>query len=600
MTISIQRGRQFAVGDSPVFDENGKAGGYLAKVGDQLVSQGITVKVGTTTLATKADWKAFIAANAATDKKAATFGTKFGMTFQDFLNVVDDVAVAPDKGYTLDLSTKSPLRKQLSLDKKKDDYAAGLKKDDKITIAGTGATQVEAVAAGVATIGPDILKTPITSDWERDRSEQESWEDFKLGDGAGGKFKDHTGPQPFAKLFKPQWNDPEAMALANRFTLPLVLEVDSQPNAGREPNLVIPDPTAPNDRSKDQKIFFQDGYENFRDTYFDDVNGSLQKAGASVRNRVRFDNKPPNFAQKDVRVQAKEGRVITGTDSAVHKFEKRSLNNEDEAAQMLVTGQETPDQPLLVAQKLYKLAQDKKTLPADGQLTLQPKFTVLQKRRRTHFNLDSVDVLKTRAAGLQKEAADLKAAGKPVPATLTAYQKKVDGQIKFLTDADAMLTKYGQFMSTWGDCFIISADRYNVYDPTARKGKINDIDDEEGLLGKGPLHVEAEWDSASSDVFEKALDEAKKRIADAKAKLAATPAPNATDKAALEKTLAETQADLKTMTAMRDTFLKDVAMTVEVIKEGLVGAGLKLDNQKLSKDDRANAIAAKPRPVFWP
>ena len=47
MTIKIQRGRQFAVGDAAVqvFDDKGKAGTYLQKAADKLVAQNMTVVV---------------------------------------------------------------------------------------------------------------------------------------------------------------------------------------------------------------------------------------------------------------------------------------------------------------------------------------------------------------------------------------------------------------------------------------------------------------------------------------------------------------------------------------------------------------------------
>jgi hypothetical protein len=246
----------------------------------------------TSLFATAADWKKFITANAATTKTAAGFEKKFGISFEDSLNVIDDVAAAPDANLTLD------------------------------------------------TITNDILAGGVGTDWQRARSEQESWADFKTGNGAAGKFKDNTGH-----------------------------------------------------------------------------------------------NKPPDFAQKDVRIQAKDGRVVTGSSSAAHKFEYRGLPDEDLAKQMLVSGKMTDGTPLLVAQKLYELAQDKQTLPADGDLTLLPKYTVLQKRRRTHLDMDDVSTLQSRQKDWAAQAATFTTASKPVPAALRAYQAKVDEQLKFVTDA---------------------------------------------------------------------------------------------------------------------------------------------------------------------
>ena len=137
-----------------------------------------------------------------------------------------------------------------------------------------------------------------------------------------------------------------------------------------------------------------------------------------------------------------------------------------------------------------------------------------------------------------------------------------------------------------GECFIISADRYSVYDPAARKADNppTDIDDEVGRIGRGPLHVEAEWDSASSDGFEEAIEEIDKR-------LAATPAPANVD---------ELKADRVAVEAAREVFRKDVSQTVEVLKERLMKAGLTEEPTKLSKEERASELGKSPnRPVFW-
>jgi hypothetical protein len=575
MPIKIQAGRQFATGDATatLFDGKGKSGPYLQKASDKLVAQQIAItlqsgKTKSVTLATADDWKAFIAKNCATEKQATSFAKKFGITFDDFLNTIDDAAASDDKGLTLDLRPTSDLAKALSLDKVDGDYAKKLAKDATVNLTGANNVTSTAVAVGTPTVGKEILATPIASDWERDRTEMENWCDFKTGNGATKLFKENTGPAPYAKLYQPKWDDPKAMELVNAFAMPLHIEVKG---------------TNPDGTTK-----FQDGYEMFRDTYFDDKAGTLGKAGASVRARVRFDNQPP-FNVNRVLVQAKEGRAVTGTDSAVHKFEKRwegNYTDENAAKTQLVTGQETGGGVLAVTAKLYKLAQDKGALPPDGNLQLDEKYLVLQKRRRTHLQLDSVSDVQSRRAALQTEIDALKTAGKPVPDGMTAYAQKLDSQVKFLTDASTLLQKYGQWMPS-GECFIVSADRYNVYDPVARKGAVpTDIDDENGLIGKGPLHIEAEWDTNSSDPFEKASNEIAKR-------LTATPPPDAATKATLE-------ADKKAVEDMRAAFRRDVAQTVEVVKKQLLAQGLTEDPAKKSKDQRAQDLAdAKDRPVFW-
>jgi hypothetical protein len=574
MTIKLQRGRQFAVGDASVqvLDAKGKAGTYLQKAADKLVSQNISVVVSgpynsKLTLATAADWKGFLEKNCANKAQTDAFVKKTGITFSDFLNAIDDAAASDDKGLTLDLRPGSELSKALSLDTTDGDYGKKLAKDATVALTGVNGATGTAQAVGVNVIGKEILATPIASDWQRDRTEMENWADFKNGNTERDLFKANTGPAPYAKLTAPRWDDPRAMELVNQFALPLHLETK-----GNNP---------------DGSVKFQDGYEMFRDTYYDDKSGALDKAGASVRARVRFDNNEP-FTVNRVLVQAKEGRALSaGGNSEVHKFEKRwegNYTDEEAAKQQLVTGKETGGNVLAVSAKLYKLASDKGTLPADGNLALEEKYTVLQKRRRTHLQLDSVNEVKSRRAGLQTEMDSLKAANQPIPPAMEAFGKKLDEQIKFLTDAGAALSKYNQYMPS-GECFIVSADQYSVYDPTARKGKPpTDPGDDVGRIGRGPLHLEAEWDTASSDPFEKALKEVDKRLA-----AATTPA----DKTALE-------ADKKAIEGFRATFQKDVQATVEVVKKQLLALDLKEEPTKMSKEERAGALAAKTdRPVFW-
>jgi len=574
MTIKIQRGRQFAVGDASVqvLDDKGKAGTYLKQASDKLLAQNITVVVRgpynkKITLATEADWKAFMAANTSTKEQTDAFVKKAGITFGDFINAIDDAAASDDKGLTLDLRPSSELGKALSLDKVDGDYGKKLAKDATVNLTGANGAKGTVQAVGVSVIGKDILTNMVGGSWDRDRTEMENWADFKTGDGAADKFKSNTGPAPYAKMTNPKWDDPAAMALINEFALPLHLETK-----GTNP---------------DGTIKFQDGYEMFRDTYFDDRNGSLDKAGASVRARVRFDNKDP-FPVNRVLVQAKEGRALSaGGNSEVHKFEKRwegNYTDENAAKEQLMTGKETGGSTLAVSQKLYKLASDKGTLPADGNLALEEKYTVLQKRRRTHLQLDSVGEVTTRRAGLQTEIDALKAASKPIPPAMEAFAKKLDDQVKFLNDAGAALRKYSQYMPS-GECFIVSADQYSVYDATARKGKPpTDTADEVGRIGKGPLHVEAEWDTASSDPFEKAIESIN-------TKLAAAPTPAAK---------AELEADKKQIEGFRTTFRKDVEATVNVIKKNLLALDLKEEPTKMSKEERAAELAAKKdRPVFW-
>jgi hypothetical protein len=574
MTIRIQRGRQFNAGDVPseLFDGQGKAGKYLQEASDKLVAQGVSVTLkgqqGDVTLATADDWKKFLSEHAGDKGATASFADKFEVTFSDFLNLIDDAAASDEKGVNLDLRPTSELATNLSLDKMDGDYGLKLAAGTRLNLTGANGATGVAEGAGVPGIGKDVLAAPDNDAWERDRTEQESWADFKQVDGASRKFRDNTGPAPFLKLQTPKWDDAESMALVDKFALPLHLETNTQKPQN-------PDGTYPP----------QDKNEMFRETYFDDKAGSLGKAGASVRARVRFDDDEP-FTVRRVLIQAKEGRAVDdGGNSAVRKFEKRfegTSTTEDKAKELLVSGKDSSGGTLSVAKKLYSVAKDKGTLPADETLRLEPRYVVLQKRRRTHLQLDSQSAVQTRRDNLQKEVDALKAANSPVPDGMTKYLGKLDEQLAFMKDAGATLQKYGQWMPS-GECFIVSADRYSVYDPSSRKSPPNDIDDEAGRIGRG-LHVEAEWDTAASDPFEKALEEIDKR-------LKATPAP---------ANAAELEADKAKLEGHRATFRRDVAQTVELLKARLGASGLEEDPAKKSKDARAADFAANPnRPVFW-
>jgi len=571
MTIKIQRGRQFMVGEAGVelFKKSGASGGFLEKASAKLVEQQHVVQLKspngrTTTLKTQADWTAFLGKYAANETQVKDFGKKFGITFSDFVNVLDDVAAGDEKGLTLDLRPTSELSKSLSLDKVDGDYATKLAKDATVNLTGAVGAQVKATAAGTPTIGPDILNTPIGTDWERDRTEQEAWADFKVKDGSNGIFRKTNVTSVFEKMTAPKWDDPEAMALVDRFTMPMHLESTTGP---------------------DGKPTYQDKDEMFRETYFDDRSGALSKAGASVRARVRFDDNEP-FTVRRVLIQAKEGRAVEGGNSAVHKFEKRFEGtysaDEAKAQELLRAGKDTDGtSPLKVSQMLYKLTKDKGTLPADQNLRLEPKSIVLQKRRRSHIQFESQSQVQAKRTELQKQMDTLKGANQPIPPAMQKYADKLDAQVKFLGDASALLSKYGQYMPSNTDGFIISADRYSVYDPAARKTQPNDIDDEQGRVGRG-LHLEAEWDTASSDPFEKCGKEIEKR-------LAANPANKA-----------ELEADKAKLEGIRKAILKDVENAVALMKDKMTQAGLEPDNRHLAKEERAaEFINDQNRSVNW-
>lgn len=572
MTVKIQRGRQFLAGDATaeLFDKKGKAGSYLDKASAKLIEQGHTLQLkkgsATVTLKTAADWKAFLSENAGTLEKSQAFAKTFGITFSDFTNVVDDLAASDDKGLTLNLSPRSNVSKALGLDKLDGNYATKMTAEQSLKLTGERGVKSDAKLVPTPVITKDILSTPITDGWERDRTEQEAWADFKMGDGANGIFKKTDALSVFSGLTEPKYDDAAAMALVEKFTMPVHLEL-----------------TTGTDGTKKA----QDKDEMFRETYFDDANGALGKSGLSVRARVRFDDNEP-YTVRRVLIQGKGGREVDAEgNSAVHKFEKRFEGtysaDENKAQELLRSGKDTDGKNLKVAALIYKSVKDHGFLQPDGDLRLEPKSLVLQKRRRSHIQFENVGDVQRKRTALKTEIDTLTAAGKPVPAALTKFDAKLASQEKFLTDAGALLKKYGQYMPSNTDGFILSCDRYSVYDPAARATPPNDIDDETGRVGRG-LHIEAEWDTASSDPFEKT----KNAIT---AKLAANPTPE-------QKT--ELEADLAQLKGYSDAILKDVATAVSLMKEKMNAAGLKSDDRMLSKEERAAEFIRSPdRPVIW-
>ncbi len=572
MTVKIQRGRQFLAGDATaqLFDDKGKAGTYLSKAADKMVELGHTLQLKkgseTVTLKTAADWKSFLAANAGTADKTKDFAKTFGITFSDFTNVIDDLAASEDKGLTLNLSPRSNVSKALGLDKLEGNYATKMTPEQSLKLTGERGVKADAKLVATPVITKDILSTPIVDGWERDRTEQEAWADFKMGDGANGIFKKTNPIEVFGGLTEPKHDDAAAMALVDKFTMPLHLEVTTKADGTRSA------------QNKD---------EMFREIYFDDANGALEKAGMSVRARVRFDDKEP-YTVTRVLIQGKEGRAVDAAgNSAVHKFEKRFEGtysaDEAKAQELLRTGKDTDGKNLKVAALIYKSVKEKGYLSPDGNLRLEPKSLVLQKRLRSHIQFENVGDVQKKRATLKTEIDKLNAAGTKVPDTLTKYDAKLAQQEKFLTDAGALLKKYGQYMPSNTDGFILSADRYSVYDPSARSAPPNDIDDETGRVGRG-LHLEAEWDTASSDPFEKTKEAIE-------TKLAAN--PTADQKKELE-------ADLKTLKGFSDAILKDVATAVSLMKEKMNAAGLKSDDRHLSKESRAAEFIKKPdHAIMW-
>ncbi|MFT3713579.1 MAG: hypothetical protein QM817_38470 [Archangium sp.] len=566
MTMKLQRGRQFLAGDVAVqlFDEHGVGGSYLERVAEKCVAARnvLVLREGPRprVISSHEHWRNLLDAYASTAERARRFVDVFGISFDDFCSVVDDVAASDEEGMTINLAPDGALAKALRLDSAQNDYLVGLLEGAQLRVSGTGAMGVMATPS----LGPDLLDAASKTDWERDRTEQETWADFVVSDVTSRLFARTNAAAAFEKLYQPRWQDAVAMALVERFTVPMHLEVvETRP---------------------DGTVRFQDRDEMFRETYFDDAACTLERASASVRVRVRFDDRAP-FAVRRVLIQGKEGRLLSAASSAVHKFEKRfegTTVNEARAQTLLCTGKDDDGQPLKVAALLYRLAKERGTLPADGRIRLEPQFIVLQKRRRSHLQFDSVEAVRARRKALEVERAAFLGAGRPWPAALEKFAQRLTRQESFLVDAAALLRKYGEQLASDTDGFILSADRYAIYDPDARATPPNELDDVVGQVGRG-LHLEAEWDAASSDPFEKARQTIATRTA-------AAPTPAAR---------AELVADAAKLNDIVRTYLADVATAVSVMREAMLAAGLALDDRHLSKEDRAWEAMAAARPIYW-
>lgn len=168
MAIKVPRGRQFLPGDasSPLFDGGGKASAYLSRAGQRLAEAQHTVLLSqgasTVRLASADDWAQFLASHAATREQVGHFADSFGISFDDFCNVIDDLAPSDDRGLEVDLSPTSELSAALSLDRHEGDYARKLAADQagetSSTIAATSSeTEEKRLMGGYLAHGAPLL-----------------------------------------------------------------------------------------------------------------------------------------------------------------------------------------------------------------------------------------------------------------------------------------------------------------------------------------------------------------------------------------------------------------------------------------------------------
>jgi hypothetical protein len=589
-TISFGRQRQMATTNAagaldPVFEANGARGPWWNKVIDKLVDSGHEVRLVDTSgretrLATRAAWASFLDKHVSSKKQADALPQAFGISFKNLASTLDNVAGGNATNVLVDLDPRGALAAALSFDTKQDLFATKLKTNATFELPGThGAGSAIAVSLGVPGLGPDLLDSKGPS-WERDRIEGESWRDYKFSPASDRLFRANTGPMPFLGLTEPKWNDTAAMGTAALFASPLHLEL-------RSDNPPVP----------------QDNTEKFRENYYGFLQNGPQKAGISLRVRLRFDEDNGVETERRLLAQGKSDREIgNGTDrSAVHKWESRWSPGEMTEAQgnlALMSGKEPSGRTTVAAQKTYELLTSRGFIQPTETVHIEPQHILLQHRRRTHLQLDNVRAVVARRAAVLAERKALTDAGQPVDPRLDGWVKKLDAQIKYLQDTAAVLAKHGEWMPS-GECMIVSADRWAAYDFFARTTRPNQVGDEQGRVGRG-LHIEAEVDTNCSESYEKAGVKIDEAIAAIDQQLAIKPPPaNAPELEAQRRALV---ADRAVLDAAWEVMLTDLDQVVTLLDQRLVGAGLESDPTRESKDDRAKKMmreSSDARPYFW-
>ncbi len=536
--ISVNRIRDNVTPEHPLFEDDQGLGPFLPSLFQQIVNNGIRLVLTDHAgqpfnLVTQGDWNELLAryltsSQAPTTDRvvAESLESSLGISFTNFVRMMDDIANAPERNVTVNLTRESAGARLLQLYDPGDSYLWNALEGADAPIASGASTRFRATAG--RQISRQILAAP--SDIRgRNRLEVEAHANFQYTVAAEDLFGSLSGNVLWQGLDLRDlngnfWDDAQRMQLVLQFRMPVHLE--TRPGGG-----------------------YQDATSPFLDAYLDTEEALLANHSLSLRARKRPDQNERGLIQMKQEYPRQDGRPVR------EKWERRYTINAPEMntlVEQAATGLDSNGSDMPELRKLYEKLSNGGGLSPDGLLRLRPEHFIVQRRRRTHLRLDDLDTVGDRVEFLRQVASSQN----PPAAALIDFLRHVEKQWLLMQDADRIFAARGMDMP-FGEAVIVSHDRWSVFEPGAYA--TNDWPTRlngPGLRGKG-LRVEAELDAWTSEPISDALaliDEA----------------------LALDPTNSDLQRDRQVMLEFQTSLFDDVSRTVDMKRQIMLDAGLVL------------------------
>jgi hypothetical protein len=489
-----------------------------------------------------------------------------GIKFTNFIFLIDDISVCKKDNQEIDATRDSTLaiiyNLYDSIESFTSDIPQGKIIEDNMAKEGITVQVPDRIDANIIEASKQDNNFKEIEKPDRDRQEIETQIDFivytnganRILHGANRKFKKNTGNDiwrglDLRNLTGDFWNDKKRMRLIEYYNMPLHLQIDPNDSTGYQMNtskfhevyLDTPERILATNKFSLRVRLREVGHGRIRSLL--QMKEELPfnpDVGQSIRQKweQRWVVPPPPSLDQLVEIAQKGKRIY---------YDRRKYGNIEEV------------QPLILA--LYQKLSSKGVLP-NNRLLLQPDHLILQKRTRTHLQLDSLETMLKRLKSLQNIACDFK----NVPSGLTRFIDKVRKQYKIMEDAsDAMerLKKRSNYKD-YGipsnvDAILISYDRWSAFEPSIYGSRIwpNSLRDK-GLRGRG-LRVETELDATTSVPFENAIEQINDEL-------------NGENS---HKRRQELKTDRKAIIRMQRALFKDVKKTAQLMAKRMEKAGLK-------------------------